>query len=65
MRTGINNKGAEIYSMEGSSTPSAPSPQTAILSHITNAVLSLHTQYARYEQVDAVMYEKFEEEEGR
>ena len=58
MRTGIN-------SMESSSTPSAPSPQTgaAILDYIANAVLSLHTQYARYEQVDAAMYKKFEEEE--
>ena len=56
---------------EAESTPSPPSlahvcsPQTgaAILSHITTAVLSLHTQYARYEQVDAVMYKKCAEEE--
>jgi hypothetical protein len=64
MRTGITTKGTGINSMESSSTPSAPSPQTgaAILDYITNAVLSLHTQYARYEQVDAVMYKQFEEE---
>ena len=49
----------------GSALQTTPSPATgaAILSHITNAVLSLHTQFARYEQVDAVMYKKFEEEE--
>ena len=48
-----------------STLQTTPSPATgdAILSQITNAVLSLHTQYARYEQVDAAMYKKFEEEE--
>jgi len=48
--TGVSKTGAVINSMEGSSTPSALSPTSgaAILSHITNAVLSLHTQYARY-----------------
>ena len=59
------NMGSGISSMEGSSIPYVPSPATgaAILDHITNAVLSLHKQYARYEQVDAAMYMKFEEEE--
>jgi len=49
----------------GSALQTTPSPAigAAILSHITNAVLSLHTQYARYDQVDAAMYKKFQEEE--
>jgi len=65
MHTGVTNMGTGINSVGDESTYSAHSLTTgaAILSHITNAVLSLHTQYARYEQVDAVIYKKFEEEE--
>ena len=45
-----------------SSMPTAPSPKTAaaILSHVTNAVLSLHNRYARYEAVDKAMYDACE-----
>jgi len=65
MLAGAHITGTGMNSIAGESTSSASSPATgaAILNHITNAVLSLHTQYARYEQVDAVMYKKFEEEE--
>ena len=65
MIAGARITGTGMNSMRGSSTSSAPSPATgaAILDHITNAVLSLHALYARYEQVDAAMYKKFEEEE--
>jgi len=41
----------------------SPATGAVILSHVTNSVLSLHIQYARYEQVDAAMYKQFEEEE--
>jgi len=53
------------HTPSSSLSPTAPSPKTAavILSHVTNVVLSLHTRYAHYEQVDAAMYKKFEEEE--
>ena len=64
MRSGINTKNF-TSSLGGSSFhTSTPSKTTgaAILDHFTNAVLSLHTQYARYEQVDAAMYKQFEEE---
>jgi len=37
-----------------------PTIGAAILSHFTNAVVSLHTQYSRYGQVDAAMYAHFE-----
>ena len=59
------NVGMGMNIIAGESTPSAPSLTTgaAILGYITNAVLSLHTQYARYEEVDAAMYKNFEEEE--
>jgi len=49
----------------GSTLQTTPSPATgaAILSHVSNTVLSLHIQYARYEQVAAAMYKKCAEEE--
>ena len=64
MRPGARITGTGMNSMRGSSTSSALPPATgaAILDHFTNAVLSLHSQYARYEQVDAAMYMQFEED---
>ena len=74
--SGFSTSGIASYSSAGRKTmhktmlppvdtptsPTSPSPQTAsaILSHIANAVLSLHTQYARYKQVAAIMYKQFE-----